>query len=112
MIRQREVTKQEQLAIDRQLFEQRTNLRQAKLNLPDQYKEGDEDILINQKVTMSDILQGGALLTYATAKEEALRHSTRTRWSIELTTKIRWQIRRGRPGSPVGPLGRSGETHF
>ena len=50
MIRQREMTKREQLAIDRQLFEQRHNLRQVKLNLPDQYKEGDEDILINQKV--------------------------------------------------------------
>lgn len=53
MIRQREITKREQLAIDRQLFEQRTNLRQVKLNLPDQYREGDEDLLINQKVRMS-----------------------------------------------------------
>ena len=50
MIRQREILKREQLAIDRQLFEQRTSLRSVKLNLPDQYKEGDEDILINQKV--------------------------------------------------------------
>lgn len=50
MIRQREITKREQLAVERQLFEQRANLRQVKLNLPDQYKEGDEDILINQKV--------------------------------------------------------------
>ncbi|KAL6713074.1 Enhancer of polycomb-like protein 1 [Lecanora helva] len=49
MIRQREITKREQLAVDRQLFEQRTNLRQLKLNLPDQYKEGDDDLLINQK---------------------------------------------------------------
>lgn len=50
MIRQREITKREQLTVERQLFEQRANLRQVKLNLPDQYKEGDEDILINQKV--------------------------------------------------------------
>ena len=50
MIRQREITKKEQLAVERQLFEQRANLRQVKLNLPDQYKEGDEDILVNQKV--------------------------------------------------------------
>ncbi|CAD6591648.1 MAG: Enhancer of polycomb-like protein 1 [Alectoria sarmentosa] len=49
MIRQREITKREQLAVERQLFEQRANLRQVKLNLPDQYKEGDEDILINQR---------------------------------------------------------------
>ena len=50
MIRQREMIKKEQLAVDRQLFEQRANLRQVKLNLPDQYKDGDEDILVNQKV--------------------------------------------------------------
>lgn len=53
MIRQRETTKRELLAVDRQLFEQRNNLRQVKLNLPDPYKEGDEDILINQKVKAS-----------------------------------------------------------
>ena len=50
MIKQREITKREQLVIERQLFEQRANLRQVKLNLPDQYKDGDEDILVNQKV--------------------------------------------------------------
>ena len=50
MVRQREMIKKEQLAVERQLFEQRANLRQVKLNLPDQYKEGDEDILVNQKV--------------------------------------------------------------
>lgn len=50
LIRQREITKREQLVIERQLFEQRTSLRQVKQNLPEQYKEGDEDILVNQKV--------------------------------------------------------------
>lgn len=49
MIRQREITKREQLAIERQLFEQRNSLRQVKRNLPDAYREGDEEILINQK---------------------------------------------------------------
>lgn len=49
LIRQREITKREQLAIEKQLFEQRSSLRQVKHNLPDQYKEGDEDLLINQK---------------------------------------------------------------
>ncbi|KAL8945340.1 MAG: hypothetical protein Q9211_000110 [Gyalolechia sp. 1 TL-2023] len=49
LIRQREIMKREQLAIDKQLFEQRSNLRQVKRNLPDQYKEGDEELLINQK---------------------------------------------------------------
>ena len=51
-IRQRETLKREQLAVDRQLFEQRANLRQVKLNLPEQYKPGDEDLLINQKVNL------------------------------------------------------------
>ena len=50
LIRQRETTKREQLKIERQLFEQRASLRQVKLNLPEQYRDGDEDILINQKV--------------------------------------------------------------
>ncbi|KAA6411957.1 MAG: histone acetyltransferase complex component Epl1 [Lasallia pustulata] len=49
MVRSREITRREQLALERQLFEQRSSLRQVKRNLPDQYKEGDEDILINQK---------------------------------------------------------------
>lgn len=49
MIRQREISKREQMAADRTLFEQRANLRQVKQNLPDQYKDGDEDLLINQK---------------------------------------------------------------
>lgn len=61
LIRQRESTKRDQLAIERQLFEQRSSLRQVKQNLPEQYKEGDEDILINQKVrrgheTMLDLI--------------------------------------------------------
>ena len=50
LVRQREVIKKEQLAVDRQLFEQRASLRQLKRNLPDQYKDGDEELLINQKV--------------------------------------------------------------
>ena len=49
LIRQREITKREQLVVERQLFEQRMNLRQLKQNLPDQYKQGDDDLLISQK---------------------------------------------------------------
>ena len=55
-IRQREILKREQLAVERQLFEQRSNLRQVKLNLPEQYKEGDEDLLINQKVSSAALI--------------------------------------------------------
>ncbi|KAL8707834.1 MAG: hypothetical protein Q9220_007188 [cf. Caloplaca sp. 1 TL-2023] len=49
LIRQREITKREQLAVERQLFEQRRSLSQVKRNLPEQYRDGDEDLLINQK---------------------------------------------------------------
>ncbi|KAL8658201.1 MAG: hypothetical protein Q9226_001169 [Calogaya cf. arnoldii] len=56
LIRQREITKREQLAVERHLFEQRSSLRQVKLNLPEQYKEGDEDLLINQKPQKKKIL--------------------------------------------------------
>ena len=36
--------------VDKQLFEQRSSLRQLKQNLPAPYKGGDEDLLITQKV--------------------------------------------------------------
>lgn len=49
LVKQREITKREQLAVDRQLFEQRASLRQVKQNLPNQYKQGDEDLLVAQK---------------------------------------------------------------
>lgn len=50
LIRQREVTKREQLVLDKQLFEQRSSLRQVKSTLPEPYKEGDDELLITQKV--------------------------------------------------------------
>ncbi len=82
MVRQREITRREQLAVDKQLFEQRTNLRQVKRNLPGPYKEGDDDILINQKVRItSQILKRAAILTVRAAEEEALGQSTCTWWS-------------------------------
>ncbi|MCJ1334006.1 Enhancer of polycomb-like protein 1 [Thelotrema lepadinum] len=49
LVRQREVTKKEQLAVEKQLFEQRSALRQCKLTLGEPYCQGDEDLLINQK---------------------------------------------------------------
>ena len=55
LIKQREVTKKEQLDIDRQLFEQRASLRQLKVNLAAPYREGDEDLLITQKVSKLDL---------------------------------------------------------
>ena len=61
MIRQREIIKRESLTVDRQVFEYRTSLRNVKQQLPDQYKEGDEDLLINQKVCL---LKGLMLMMY------------------------------------------------
>jgi enhancer of polycomb-like protein len=52
-VRQRELLKRDQLAADQLIFEHRTNLRQSKRNLPDQYRDGDDDLLINQKVCVS-----------------------------------------------------------
>ncbi|KAL8874554.1 MAG: hypothetical protein Q9174_000141 [Haloplaca sp. 1 TL-2023] len=49
LVRQREITKREQLTIERQLFEQRSSLLKVKRNLPEQYKQGDEELLINQR---------------------------------------------------------------
>ena len=71
MIKQRELHKREQLEVERQIFEQRTNLRQVKQNLPDQYKQGDEDILINQKVRAMVVTLTSVALTPEAAKEEA-----------------------------------------
>lgn len=41
------------MTVERQLYEQRASLREVKQNLPEQYKGGDEDILLNQKVRES-----------------------------------------------------------
>ena len=50
LVRQREVNKKEQLAFERTLFEQRTALRKCKRTIGEPYNQGDEDLLINQKV--------------------------------------------------------------
>lgn len=55
LVRQRELIKRESLAIDRALFEQRASLRSVKQGLPDQYKQGDEDLLVNQKKRKSTL---------------------------------------------------------
>ena len=52
-IREREILKRDQIAVERHLFEQRSNFRQVKLNLPEQYQCGDDDLLINQRVSMT-----------------------------------------------------------
>lgn len=49
LIKQRESIKHDQLAVDKTLFEDRVNLRIVKLNLPDQYKAGDDELLVAQK---------------------------------------------------------------
>ena len=114
MVKQREVVKRDQLAADRELFEQRSSLRQVKLNLPDPYKEGDEDLLINQKVRCPVVIairQCGILIR-AIAKEEASRNSMRTQWTTEFTPEIRWQTCRSRPCTFVGRFSRTRATGF
>ena len=50
LVKAREMEKKELLVAERRLFEQRTELRKLKRGLPDPYRDGDEDLLINQKV--------------------------------------------------------------
>ena len=93
MIKQREIWKREQLAVDRTLFDQRDNLISVKQNLPDQYKEGDEDLLITQKVKTAMTKMRVAELTTRAAKEKGPGYySAFTKWSTPITQKIGWQV--------------------
>jgi len=49
LIRQREASRKDQMAVGRTLFEQRHNLRGVKRTLPEKLQEGDEELLVNQK---------------------------------------------------------------
>ncbi len=101
MIKQREIWKKEQLAVDKTLFDQRDNLISIKQNLPDQYKEGDEDLLITQKVKSAMTKTNIGLMTRA-AKEKALGYySASTKWSTPITQKIGWQVCRSRPAASL-----------
>lgn len=102
MIKQREIWKREQLVVDRTLFDQRDNLISVKQNLPDQYKEGDEDLLITQKVKTAMTKMRVAELTTRAAKEKGLGYySAFTKWSTPVTQKIGWQVCRSRPAGSV-----------
>ena len=75
LVRQREMAKKEQLAIDKQLFEQRMAMRKVKRSLPEQYREGDEELLINQKVrSMNTGTYRVPALTPPARQKEALHH--------------------------------------
>lgn len=95
-IRQREILKREQLAVERQLFEQRTNLRQVKLNLPEQYKAGDEDLLINQKVSLTPPTHD--LVMVLTLR--SLRRKGRWTYRPRGLLRIKLGSRRGQMGVP------------
>lgn len=102
MIKQRETWKKEQLAVDKTLFDQRDNLISVKQNLPDQYKEGDEDLLITQKVKTAMTKTNVARLTTRAAKEKDIGYnSASTKWSAPVTQKIGWQVCRSRPAASV-----------
>lgn len=55
LVKAREVEKKELLGAERRLFEQRTELRKLKRGLPDPYRDGDEDLLVNQKVKVHQL---------------------------------------------------------
>ena len=106
LIRQREVTKKEQLAVERQLFEQRSALRQCKRTLGEPYNQGDEDLLINQKVSTVTILSIIPRAKFFKATQEeapSSHHSTWSCWSAEASPKARWS----QSGSRTGPARRS-----
>ena len=79
LVRQREITKREQLTVEKQLFEQRSNLRQVKKNLPEQYKEGDDDLLINQKVWSTKTISPYIYLIKTSLKRRSSRWRLLTR---------------------------------
>ena len=83
LVRQREVNKKEQLAVEKQLFEQRSALRQCKRTLGEPYNQGDEDLLINQKVGSNSPVFQDLRLTRAATKKEAYssHHSAQCRQS-------------------------------
>ena len=93
LVRQREITKRELLAVDRQIFEQRAKLRSVKKELPEYLRGGDEDLLINQKVCnhcKTDVW--GSWLTRVAAEKKAfgdINFSTITAGDIKFALSIR-----------------------
>ena len=70
LVKQREMIKREQLVTERELFNRRYDLRQLKTKLPEQFKEGDDDLLINQKVRQTTLLNPESKNLQAAAPEE------------------------------------------
>ena len=77
LVHQRELAKKEQLAMDSTLFDQRAKMRKLKRSLPLPYREGDEDLLVNQKVRQLAPSSRTPALTVsppAARQEEAVHH--------------------------------------
>lgn len=87
LVKQRETAKREQLAVDKQLFEQRNSLRQLKQNLPAPYKEGDEDLLVTQKVRMHLNLK--------------MNQRKRKSWVLTLRSRKRKSHQKQHPSAPL-----------
>ena len=75
LVRQRELAKREQLAVDRQLFEQRIAMRKVKRTLPAPYGDGDEELLVNQKVRAAYSLPLLHKLTIRSAGQEEAHYN-------------------------------------
>lgn len=109
-VRQREITKKEQLAVERQVFEQRSALRECKRTLPEPLNQGDEELLINQKVSMIILTLSPSLILAAT-KEEASpgHHAARCHQSAKTSPKARRPDVRPRACSARGCPSAEGE---
>jgi enhancer of polycomb-like protein len=109
LVKRREVMIRDQLAIDRQIFEQRTAVKEIKRKLG--IKGDDEELLINQKVMISEAEVGmiPTDMTLACTKTQAQRC-----WPPACSTRNTWHSQAGsyssrRPSCRVG-LGLAGRA--
>ncbi|KAF2638912.1 hypothetical protein P280DRAFT_66000 [Massarina eburnea CBS 473.64] len=98
-VKRREMLNRDQLALDKQIFEQRSAVKEVKRRLS--IKTDDEDILINQRVSLTIPMSGSAMLT---ASQPAPRPSKAPRLDTQM-------LHRNMPGmnsksQPTRPDGR------
>ena len=99
LVKQRELLKRDSLAVDKQLYEQRASLRQVKKKLPDPYRDGDEELLINQRVSRRSRITARVMLKSQKPKKPAPTAGN---------LPSRGQGTSGRP--PLRPDGRSSDA--
>jgi enhancer of polycomb-like protein len=75
LVRQREMAKKELIEVERMLWEQRRDLTKLKRNLPEQYRSGDAELLVDQKVGKF-VLTGTHKLTLSSQRDYRLEIQT------------------------------------